>query len=34
MSNPIVQVYEIQTPEEAQAMIEIGVDHVGSVITS
>lgn len=34
MSKPIVQVYEIQTPEEARAVIEIGVDHVGCVITA
>jgi len=34
MPKPIVQVYEIQTPDEARAMIEIGVDYVGSVLTS
>jgi phosphoribosylanthranilate isomerase len=34
MSTPIVQVYEIQTPEEARALVEMGVDHVGSVITN
>jgi phosphoribosylanthranilate isomerase len=34
MSGPIVQIYEIQTPDEARAMIELGVDHIGSVITS
>jgi phosphoribosylanthranilate isomerase len=28
----IVQIYEIQTPAEAEAMIALGVDHVGSVI--
>ncbi len=28
----IVQVYEIQKPEEAEQCIEIGVDHVGSVL--
>jgi phosphoribosylanthranilate isomerase len=33
MSKPIVQIYEIQTPGEACALIEMGVDHVGSVIT-
>jgi phosphoribosylanthranilate isomerase len=32
-SPPIVQIYEIQTPEEARAVIRLGVDHVGSVIT-
>ena len=33
MSKNIVQIYEIQTPEEASVLIEMGVDHVGSVIT-
>ena len=28
----IVQIYEIQTPEEAARCIETGVDHVGSVL--
>lgn len=28
----IVQIYEIQTPAEAETMIQIGVDHVGSVL--
>ena len=28
----IVQIYEIQTPEEAERCIEVGVDHVGSVL--
>ncbi|NOY69797.1 MAG: hypothetical protein GXP53_09985 [Deltaproteobacteria bacterium] len=28
----IIQIYEIQTPDEAEAMIELGVDHVGSVV--
>jgi phosphoribosylanthranilate isomerase len=28
----IVQIYEIQTPEEAEGCIETGVDHIGSVI--
>ncbi len=27
-----VQIYEIQRPEEAEAMIRIGVDHLGSVL--
>ena len=31
---PIVQIYEIQTPQEVQSMVSLGVDHVGSVITS
>jgi len=30
----IIQIYEIQTPAEALAMIELGVDHIGSVIVS
>jgi len=30
----IVQIYEIQTPEEAQLVIGLGVDHVGSVLLS
>jgi len=34
MSHPVIQIYEIQTPEEARRMIKIGVDHVGSVVTS
>lgn len=30
----IVQIYEIQTPFEAERMIALGVDHVGSVLIS
>ncbi|HJX33700.1 MAG TPA: hypothetical protein VJ373_00860 [Desulfatiglandales bacterium] len=30
----IVQIYEIQTPREAEECIEAGVDHIGSVILS
>ena len=30
----IVQIYEIQTPEEAEKCIAVGVDHIGSVILS
>lgn len=30
----IVQIYEIQTPQEAEKIIEMGADHVGSVILS
>lgn len=29
----ITQIYEIQTPREAEAMIGLGVDHIGSVVT-
>jgi len=30
----IIQIYEIQTPQEAERCIELGVNHVGSVILS
>ena len=30
----IVQIYEIQTPHEAEECIELGVDHLGSVLLS
>ena len=30
----IAQIYEIQTPEEAERCIGLGVDHIGSVILS
>lgn len=30
----IVQIYEIQRPEEAERCIELGVDHVGSVLSN
>jgi len=30
----IVQIYEIQAPEEAERCIELGVDHLGSVLLS
>lgn len=30
----IVQIYEIQTPEEAEALVAMGCDHIGSVLTS
>jgi phosphoribosylanthranilate isomerase len=30
----IIQIYEIQTPVEAQTLINLGVDHIGSVIVS
>ena len=29
----ITQIYEIQTPAEAEAMVALGVDHIGSVVT-
>ena len=34
MGSIIVQIYEVQTPSEAQALIEMGVDHIGSVVLS
>lgn len=34
MQNIIVQIYEIQTPGEAAAVIAAGVDHVGCVVVS
>ena len=30
----IIQIYEIQTPHEAEVMINAGVDHIGSVLLS
>ncbi len=32
--NIITQIYEVQTPYEAEKLIELGVDHIGSVIVS
>ncbi|HIJ57675.1 MAG TPA: hypothetical protein HPQ03_16340 [Deltaproteobacteria bacterium] len=34
MKRIIIQIYEIQTPSEAESMLELGVDHIGSVLTS
>ena len=34
MKKIIIQIYEVQDPAEAQALINIGVDHIGSVIVS
>ncbi len=34
MKRMIVQLYEIQEPREAERLIELGVDHIGSVILS
>lgn len=28
----IIQIYEIQTPMEAESMLDLGVDHIGSVL--
>jgi phosphoribosylanthranilate isomerase len=30
----IIQIYEIQTPQEAEKCIELGVNHLGSVLLS
>ena len=30
----LIQIYEIQTPDEALRMVELGVDHIGSVLIS
>ncbi len=30
----IVQIYEIQQPDEARRMVDLGVDHIGSVLLS
>lgn len=30
----IIQIYEVQTPEEAISMATLGVDHIGSVVAS
>jgi phosphoribosylanthranilate isomerase len=34
MKRMIVQLYEIQEPREAEWLVELGVDHIGSVILS
>lgn len=34
MKKIVIQIYEVQDPAEAQALIELGVDHIGSVIIS
>ncbi|MGB9500388.1 MAG: phosphoribosylanthranilate isomerase [Dissulfuribacterales bacterium] len=34
MQNIFTQIYEIQTPEEAQQVVAAGVDHIGSVVVS
>jgi phosphoribosylanthranilate isomerase len=32
MKKVLIQIYEIQTPDEAADMIALGVDHIGSVL--
>ncbi len=34
MNKIIIQIYEIQEPSEAAQLIEMGVDHIGSVVVS
>ena len=34
MKKIIIQIYEVQNSDEAQTLIEIGVDHIGSVVLS
>ncbi|MGD9107331.1 MAG: hypothetical protein PVJ87_10880, partial [Desulfobacterales bacterium] len=34
MAKIISQIYEVQTPSEAEKLISLGVDHIGSVIVS
>ncbi len=32
MSKTIIQIYEVQRPKEAEALVDLGVDHIGSVL--
>jgi phosphoribosylanthranilate isomerase len=34
MRKTIVQIYEVQKPSEAEAVVSLGVDHIGSVLVS
>ena len=34
MAQIIIQIYEVQTPSEAEKLMDLGVDHIGSVIVS
>ena len=34
MKKTLVQIYEVQEPDEAEALIALGVDHIGSVLLS
>lgn len=34
MKKILIQIYEIQTPQEAEAVMDMGVDHIGSVLLS
>jgi len=32
MGKTIIQIYEVQKPKEAEALVELGIDHIGSVL--
>jgi len=34
MGKTIIQIYEVQRPKEAEALADLGVDHIGSVLIS
>ena len=34
MNKTLIQIYEVQKPKEAEALAEMGVDHIGSVLVS
>jgi phosphoribosylanthranilate isomerase len=34
MKKTIIQIYEVQKPQEAEALADLGVDHIGSVLIS
>ncbi len=34
MTKTLIQIYEVQKPKEAEALTQLGVDHVGSVLVS
>jgi phosphoribosylanthranilate isomerase len=34
MNSVLVQIYEVQVPSEAEKLVDLGVDHIGSVILS
>jgi len=34
MTQTLIQIYEVQKPKEAEALVALGVDHIGSVLVS
>ncbi len=34
MKKTLIQIYEVQKPKEAEALVSLGVDHIGSVLVS